>query len=413
MTTRTDTVVIGAGQAGLALSHCLTARGHDHVVLERGDVAERWRSERWDSFRLLTPAWQTRLPGHRYGGGDPEAFLDREQVVALFDTYARSFGAPVRTGVTVTAVERARTGWTVVTDLGTWDADSVVVATGHFDRPSTPAAAAALPPRVHQLHTSAYRRPSQLPPGGVLVVGAGPSGQQIALELAQAGRRVHLAVGRHRPLPRRYRGRDAYWWMEVMGLLDRTVDTLPSPHAAEQAPSAVLSGEPRDLHLRRLVAAGVIPMGRLVDVTGATVRLDDGLATRLADADAHAAGFRRSVDAFVERAAIDVPREPWAPEQLPAWATRTPELLDLDAERIGTVIWATGFRRDYTWIHAPVLDSAGRPVHERGVTAAAGLYFLGLRWQHRRKSSFIDGVGDDAAHLADHITRAAATRAVA
>ncbi len=281
------TIIIGAGQAGLALSRCLTEAGHDHLLLERGRVAERWRSERWDSFRLLTPNWQTRLPGFRYQGPEPDGFMDKGQVVDFFDAYAASFAPPVRTGVTVTRVtQRPGGGWRVVTDRGEYEAANVVVATGHMDRPTVPATAARMPAGVDQLHSSQYRNPGQLPAGAVLVVGAGPSGQQIADELGRAGRRVVLAAGRHRALPRRYRGHDVYWWMERLGLLDRTVDTLPDPDQARDTRSSVLEGGTEDLDLRRLHRHGVQLTGRLLLVEGTRVAFGSSLADDLADADA-------------------------------------------------------------------------------------------------------------------------------
>jgi putative flavoprotein involved in K+ transport len=367
-------------------------------------VAQRWRTERWDSFRLLSPNWLTRLPGFRYRGPDPDGFMTGSEVVGYLEAYARSFDAPVRTGVTVTAVHPAGSRWLVQTDTGRFVADNVVVCTGHYDATALPAFAAQLPATVTQLHTRRYRNPEQLPPGGVLVVGAGPSGQQVAGELARAGRTVFLSVGRHRPLPRRYRGRDVYWWMDRSGMLDRTVDSLGDGQAPHRSPSIVLAGEDRDLDLRRLVSDGVIPTGRLRSVEGNRVSLSDDLPDRLAEADAHARELRRKVDAFVRMCRLDAPREQRLPDDPPSWADRAPRTLSFRGDDISTVVWATGFRRDYSWLHAPVLDPAGEPAHRRGVTSSRGLYFLGLRWMHRRNSNFIDGVGADAAFLAGRIT---------
>jgi putative flavoprotein involved in K+ transport len=400
MTEYIPTVVVGAGQAGLALSHCLTARGLEHVVLDRGTIAHSWRTQRWDSFSLLSPNWQTRLPGYRYHGADPEGFMTGAQVVAFFEEYARSFGAPVRCGVTVRRIAPVGGGWLVATDAGALTADTVVVATGDLTHPRIPALAGDLPPPVAQLHTSAYRNPAQLPAGAVLVVGAGPSGQQIAAELARSGRRVHMAVGRHRCLPRRYRGHDTYWWMDRLGMLHRTADSLAA--GARRSPNAVLAGGTRDLDVRRLVAEGVVAHGHLLGVDGRTARFADDLPATLATAEDNARRFRASVDAHVAATGVDVPAEP-VPEPEPArWIADAPRELDLGA--VAAVIWATGFRRDHGYIDADVVVD-GEPVHDRGVTAAPGLYFLGLRWQHRRSSSFIDGVGGDADHIADHIAR--------
>ncbi|GAA4872559.1 FAD-dependent oxidoreductase [Actinomycetospora straminea] len=393
-----EAIVIGAGQAGLAMSRCLTRRGVGHVVLERGRVGQRWRRERWDSFTLLSPNWQTRLPEREYTGADPDGFMTGREVAAMLADYAAHTGADLREGVTVRAVDPDPAGWRVTTDHGELTARAVVVATGDLDRPAVPALAAGVPAGITQLHTRDYRRPDALPPGGVLVVGSGPSGQQIAGELARAGRTVHLAVGRHKCLPRRYRGHDTYWWMDRMGTLVRTRASLPDP-SATRTPNAVLTGGTRDLDLHRLVADGVVPHGRLVDVRAGVARFDDGLPAMVAEAEDNAVRFRAKVDGFVARTGLEVPPEPARLPRPAPWARDADGELDLAG--IGTVVWATGFRRDFSWVHAPVLDAAGEPVHERGVTAAEGLYFLGLKWLHRRSSSFLDGVGADAAYLAD------------
>lgn len=405
MSNHVRTLIIGAGQAGLALSRCLTDRGHEHLLLERGRIAERWRSQRWDSFRLLTPNWLTRLPGYRYRGDDPDGFMTRSEVVEFFDDYARSFHPPVRSGVDVTGVEPAARGWLVRVDgRAPYRADNVVIATGHYGRNYVPAELAPrLPASVHQLHSSAYRDPAQLPDGAVVVVGSGPSGQQIADELAIAGRRVYLAVGRHRPRPRRYRGHDVYWWLDRMGMLDRTVDTLSSPAATRNAPSGVLAGESRDLNLRRLAARGVVPTGRLVGVDGTRLSFAGDLPDRLAEADHSLEQVLTKIDEYIQRSGRAAPPSDHADPAPAPWAELAPRRLDLTQCRASTVIWATGYRRDYSWIDAPVFDADHEPVHRRGVTPAPGLNFLGLRWQYRRKSNLIDGVGADAEFLAEHL----------
>ena len=406
------TIVIGAGQAGLALSSCLSDAGEEHLLLERGQVAQRWRSERWDSFRLLTPNWQTRLPGYRYSGAAPDGFMGRDEIVDFFDGYAQSFAAPVRTGVTVLRAEQAGDGWRLATSAGIYGAANIVVATGHYEVPRLPTVIASrLSADVAQVMARDYRNPEGLPPGAVLVVGAGPSGQQIADELARAGRRVFIAVGRHRPLPRRYRGYDAYWWLDRMGALQRRVDSLPDPEAAANAPSVVLSGESEDLHLRRLVSHGVTPLGHLSRVEGTTLHFADDLGDSLADADDHAARFRAQVDAFVGAHGLHVPASANVPAQLPRWAHEPATTVDMIEAGISTVVWATGYRRDHSWIAAPVFSTSGAPVQSRGITPAHGLMFLGLRFMHRRNSNFIDGVGADAAYLADSIKSAARSAA--
>ena len=402
-----ETIVVGAGQAGLALSRCLTDRGRDHLLLDRGRVAERWYSERWDSFRLLTPNWHTRLPGWGYRGPEPDGFMTRDQVQRFFAGYARSFHAPVRTGVAVTAVREDGSGWLVCTDTEVLRARNVVVATGHLDRPVVPAMRRDLPAGVVQIHSSTYRSPEQLPEGGVLVVGAGPSGQQIADELARAGRRVHLAVGRHHVLPRSYRGRDAFWWFDRTGELHRTLDELTRP---PRAANPVLTGG-RALDLRVCASHGVVPHGRLLAVDGARVRFGDDLAMSVHGAELHARRFRERIDAFVAHTGLDAPPEPATEPGPPAWTHDPPTELSLRAAGIRSVVWATGYRRDHSWLHAPVFDAAGAVVQRRGVTGAPGLYFLGLWFMWRRGSSSIDGVGADATYLADHIADRAARAA--
>jgi putative flavoprotein involved in K+ transport len=407
---RTDVVVVGGGQAGLAMSRCLVERGVEHVVLERGRIAERWRSERWDSLRLLTPRWQARLPGWSYRGPEPDGFMTRGEVIGFLAAYARSFGAPVRGGVTVTAVEREGDGFRVETDAGAWSAAAVVVATGHCDLPLVPAMAAGLPPDVLQVVPSRYRSPRQLPPGGVLVVGASATGVQLAAELQRSGRPVTLAVGRHTRLPRRYRGRDIQWWLDRTGILDEAADAVADLEAARRQPSLQLVGrdDGRTLDLGTLRDAGVRLAGRAVAVDRARVRFAGDLARSVADAEARLARLLRRIDGFVERGALAgaPPPEPPRPLRLPAG----PAALDLRAEGIRTVLWATGYRRSYPWLRVPVLDGRGEIRHDGGITPVPGLYVLGLQFLRRRKSSFLDGVGADARDLAEHLAGRLARR---
>jgi putative flavoprotein involved in K+ transport len=399
-----QTVIVGAGQAGLALSRCLTELGHDHVVLDRGRVAERWRSARWDSFRLLTPAWHTRLPGHRYAGPDPDAFLPRSEVVRLFESYARSFEAPVRTDTVVRRVSRAGDGWRVTTDDADLLASDVVLATGPHDRPYVPPLAADVPRGVVHLHAAGYRNPAQLPAGGVLVVGAGPTGQQLASELARSGRDVVLAVGRHAHVPRRYRDRDAFWWLERTGLADRTLDELTDP--ARPRPGHVVLAAGRDLHLGVLVDEGVQPVGRLLRFDGTAAVFDDGVPDRFVEAERAACRFMDAADAVARREQLSVSEAAPRPAPLaPSWAHDAPQRVDLRRRGITSVLWATGFRTGLPQlVDAPVFDAHGGLVHRRGVTAVPGLHALGLTWLYRRKSASIDGVGDDARYLADVLT---------
>jgi putative flavoprotein involved in K+ transport len=403
VTTRVQTLIIGAGQAGLAMSRLLTELDHEHVVLERGRIAERWRSERWESFRLLSPNWQTRLPGYSYRGPDPHGFMAGDEVVRFFDDYARSFRPDVHTGVSVTSAVPDGAEWRVRTRDGrTYCARNLVVATGYYDRPAIPAGLSATGMGdVHQVHTASYRSPEHLPSGPALVVGAGPSGQQVADELAASGRDVHLAVSRHRPLPRSYRGADIYAWFDRMGVLHRTVDSLPPGTDPTSAPSVVLSGDREDMNVHRLAANGVSVVGRLTGVSGGRLRFADDLEQRVAEADAHAARARQVVDRYVEEHGLDAPAGSAGPAGTPAWARRARRSLPL--RDVSTVVWATGYARDYSWLPPRVFDAQGRPRHRRGVSPAPGLFFMGLPWQSRRNSSFIDGVAGDAAYLAGRI----------
>jgi putative flavoprotein involved in K+ transport len=404
---KTDTVVIGAGHAGLAASRLLTDAGRDHVVLERGRVAESWRSRRWDSLRLLTPNWMTRLPGFGYedfehGGADPDGFMTAPAVAEYVTAYATSFAAPV-VFETVEDVRTHSDGYAVTSTNGTWSARNVIVATGSSDRPRVPSFASGLPGHVQQASASLYRRPEGLPDGNVLVVGASSSGVQIAAELALAGRDVVLAVGRHARLPRRYRGHDVMWWLSRMGTLDRTVDEV-SQHTRREPSLQLVGGvDGVDVHLAALRRYGVHLAGRLAAVDGDEAVFVRDLAGTVAEADGRARRVLRRIDAY--GAAGGMKAQPDDPlEPLPATATATPGSLHLRRENIRTVLWATGYRRSYPWLHVPVLGPDGDIRHRAGVTPAPGLYVMGMPWQTRRSSSFIDGVRHDARIVVDHLT---------
>ena len=403
MPERVETVVVGAGQAGLAASYFLTARGREHVVLERGRVGETWRSERWDGFYLNTPNWTLLLPGYEYEDDEPDAFAPLADVVAYVEGYARSFAAPVREGRTVTRLRPAADGYVLDTTDGAFAAANVILATGAFQRP-TPPAAGAESATVVQLHTSAYRRPDQLPAGGVLVVGAGQSGCQIADELMRAGRAVHLSVGRCPWLPRRYRGRDILHWLSAMGVLDETVDSLPAPQA-RMACNPPVSGNDggHDCHPRWLAERGARLLGRIASVEGSRVILQPGLGENLAVGDAFVEELAREIDAHIARERLDV-REP---ERNGAATAPVDELseLDLADEGITSILWASGFRPDYSWVHLPLADADGWPVQERGVTSHPGLYVVGLNWLHKRKSALFCGVGEDAERVVEHLVQ--------
>jgi len=400
MLRRTDVVVIGAGQAGLAMSRCLTDAGLDHVVLERGRVGERWRTERWDSLRLLTPRWQTRLPGWRYQGPDPDGYMSVGETITHLDGYARSFAAPVETGVTVRLVAPSGGGYRVATNRGAWLADNVVIATGACDTPLVPEMAGRLAPRVRQLVPSSYRNPAALPEGGVLVVGASASGVQIAAELRRAGREVTLATGHHTRVPRRYRGRDIMRWLEATGILGEAA-------VSRRTPSLQLSAG-GDVDLPALHALGVRLVGRAEAVDGERVRVAGDLAATSAAADARLERLLARIDAFIHTRGLDAgPATPFARAGLTAPA----DILDLRG--VGTVVWATGYVRRYPWLAAPVLYSNGELRQEGGITPAPGLYTVGQPMQRTRKSTFIDGVGDDARIIASHIAGRSGRRAAA
>jgi putative flavoprotein involved in K+ transport len=408
---RTEAVVVGGGQAGLATSRCLADAGVDHVVLERGRVAERWRTASWDSLRLLTPNWQSRLPGFRYDGPDPDGYMSAAELVAHLDRYARSFRAPVEEGTEVLAVEPAADGYRVATDRGTWQARSVVIATGYCDVPHVPEAARGLPPDLVQVTPDRYRNPGDLPEGGVLVVGASSTGVQLADEIHASGRPVTLAVGRHTRLPRVYRGRDILWWLDAAGVLDEPASAVPDLAASRAQPSLQLVGRPdrATLDLPTLEARGVRLVGRLLGAEGSRVSLADDLVAHTAASDARLARLLQRIDVFAARTGLDAgPPEPFLPF---LWPAPAPVALDLRAEGIRSVVWATGFRRLYPWLKVPVLDERGEIRHDGGVTPFPGLFVVGLYFLRRRKSSFIDGVGRDAMELAgslaEHLRRAA------
>jgi putative flavoprotein involved in K+ transport len=400
----TDTIVIGGGQAGLAMSRSLTDRGVDHVVLERGRIAERWRSERWDSLRLLTPNWMSRLPGWRYDGPDPDGYMTAAEVTDYFARYAEASSAPVVEHCTVESVRAVADRFEVVTTCGVFGARHVVIATGWCDRPWVPAMARRLSTGITQVTPSDYRNPTSLPQGGVLVVGASATGVQLADELRSAGRDVVLAVGSHSRLPRRYRGMDVFWWLDRIGSLDRTIDEMPDPARARQEPSLQLVGRPggRRLDLGTLQRSGVRLAGRLDAVEGRRVRFAGDLPVTIANADRRMTRVLADIDTHI--AATGLTGEVLAPDPpRNILATTSPDELDLRRSGIETVIWATGFRRSYPWLHLPVLDATGEIRQRRGVTPMPGLYVLGQRFQHFRSSNFIDGVGRDAAFVAHHL----------
>lgn len=411
-----DTIVIGAGQAGLAMSRCLQDAGIGHVVLERGRLAERWRSERWDSLRMLTPNWMTRLPGRGADVEEPDGFMSKDDLVELLESYAASFGAPVREQTAVTRVEETAAGFMVTTEAGgKLTARNVVVATGQCGRPVVPDFAEDIDPAIEQLHAARYRNPVAHGAGGVLVVGAGASGLQIAAELAEAGREVTLAVGRHARGVRRYRGRDLWWWLDEIGSLSQTVDDVSDIDAARRTPSLGLTGAGggRDIDLGALARGGVTLVGRVRSATGTGMVLGDNLAADAREADGRLRHLLDRFDAHAHArgldAELDAPTRP-VPVRLEA---PPPRRLDLADAGITTVVWATGYRQHFPWLAVDVLDGRGEIRHHRGVTESPGLYVLGLRFQWTRGSHFLDGVGRDAEFLTESIVARADSIAVA
>ncbi|QMU71524.1 NAD(P)/FAD-dependent oxidoreductase [Streptacidiphilus sp. P02-A3a] len=400
----TEVVVVGAGQAGVAISEHLGARGIPHVVLERHRIAERWRSERWDSLVANGPAWHDRFPGLEFTDLDRDAFASKELVADYFVAYAEKIGAPIRCGVEVTSVRRhtGRPGFRVETSRGAVDARFVVVATGPFQRPLIPPVVpdGAVPA---QIHSSGYRNPGQLPEGAVLVVGAGSSGVQIADELRRSGRRVLLSVGPHDRPPREYRGRDFCWWLGVLGLWDAETP----PQGAEHVTIAVSGARGgHTVDFRALAADGIELVGLTTSYADGVLRFAPDLAANIAGGDTTYLALLRAADAYVERNGLDLPEEPGAHLLGPDPDCVTNPRLELDLARAGvtSIVWATGFATDYGWLKVDAFDRDGRPDQRRGVSTEPGVYFLGLPWLSRRGSSFIWGVWHDARYIADHIT---------
>jgi putative flavoprotein involved in K+ transport len=401
------TVVIGAGQAGLATSWWLSRHGIRHRVLERGRIGEAWRTQRWDSFCLVTPNWSITLPGAAYAGGDPQGFMGRDAFVTHLERWAEGFAAPVEAGVEVTRVAGEAGAFRLATSVGEIAAAHVVVATSTYQAPRVPDCAARLPRHVHRLEASAYRNPAALPPGGVLVVGSGQTGCQLAEEIHAAGRPTYLCVGGTGRLPRRHRGRDVIEWQRDMGYLDRTPDMLEHPgHRFRGDPHLSGRGGGRTLSLHDFRRDGIVLLGGLRGFDGARALLADDLETKMRHADAFAANIRRLVDEHIAGQGIDAPAPSAAElagEPASFWSAKSPAMLDLDAAGVSTVIWATGFRFDFSWIDFPVLDEFGYPRTRVSATAVPGLYFMGLNWMHKRKSGIIYGVGEDAEWTAAHI----------
>ena len=402
---RVTTVIMGAGHAGLAMSRCLTERSIDHVVLERGEVANSWRTERWDSLRLLTPNWQSRLPGLRYDGVDPDGFRTMPEVIGLIDRYARAISAPVLTGTRVTSVRPTDAGYLVRAERGDWHGRTLVIATGACNVPCVPGLAQVLPTGVRTLTPMDYRNPERLDDGGVLVVGASATGVQLADEIHRSGRPVTLAVGEHIRAPRTYRGRDIQWWMDAAGLLDQRYDEVDDIARARRVPSLQLVGSPERamLDLNALSGIGVRLAGRLVGINDGRLQFSGSLSNQCALSDLKMGRLLDTIDQWASDTGLD--GEVAAPHRFAPTRIEEPPPLSLDLHRgeIRTIVWATGFRPDYSWLEVPVLDRKGRIRHDGGVVDAPGMYVMGLQFLRRRKSALIDGAGDDARDLSAHL----------
>ena len=402
---RTTTVVLGAGHAGLAMSRCLTERSIDHVVLERGEVANTWKTERWDSLRLLTPNWQSRLPGYGYEGDDPDGFRTMPQTIQFLERYADVISAPVQTHTAVTSVRCVEDGYEVATSQGTWRCRTVVIATGACNIPSVPAVAEAVPTTINTLTPMDYRNPHQLEEGGVLVVGASATGTQIADEIHRSGRPVTLAAGEHIRVPRVYRGKDIKWWMDVAGVLDERYDEVDNIVRARNVPSLQLAGsdDRRTLDLNLLTGIGVKLIGRLAGIHDGKAQFSGSLPNQCALSDLKMNRLLDRIDEWATENSLDGEIDP-SHRFDPTRVAESPPLgMDLMNGEIRTIFWATGFRPDYSWLDLPVFDRKGRIRHDGGVVELPGVYLMGIPFLRRRKSSLIDGAGDDARDLSNHL----------
>jgi putative flavoprotein involved in K+ transport len=387
------------------MSRCLTRRSIDHVVLERGEVANSWKTERWDSLRLLTPNWQSRLPSYAYAGDDPDGYRSMSETIAFLEQYAQAISAPVHTKTAVTCVRRTDEGYAVATEHGEWRCQVVVLATGACNLPSVPSFSQALPSNVAALTPFQYRNPDELPQGGVLIVGASATGVQLADEIQRSGRPVTIAVGEHIRLPRRYRGRDILWWMDAAGVLGQGYREIEDLERARSVPSLQLAGysDDRDVDLNALTGLGVKLIGRLVGIRDGIAQFSGSLANQAALSDLKMNRLLELIDGWAAR--NELPADVKPPHRFER--TRIPALpplsLNLKGGEIRSVIWATGFRPDYSWLDVPVFDRKGRIRHDGGVVDSPGLYLMGAQFMRRRKSAFIDGAGDDARDLSAHL----------
>lgn len=399
-----ETIVVGGGQAGLSVSYYLKLRGRDHIVFEQAEeAAHAWRDHRWDSFALNTPNWQPQLPDAGMAGHDPDGFLTRGEILNYFEGFIERNQLPVRYEVHVFAIKRAASGYNVETSAGTFYARNVAMATGFYQQPQIPCLKGALSPEILQLHSDAYRNPNMLPAGGVLVVGSGQSGAQIAEELYESGRKVLLSVSRSGRAPRRYRGRDINWWNNALGLYDRTVDQLRSPRekfASKPHIAGTKGGHTLNLH--KFASDGVTLLGRVTELDGSVVRFSRDLHKNLAAADQFELNLTAKIDCYIGKHGLASPKE-ILPTLTAGFDQPERDELDLLQANVRSVIWATGYSFDFSLVRLPVVDADGYPIQERGVTSYAGLYFVGMPWLHNGKSGLLFGVSQDAEYIVSHI----------
>ena len=401
-------VIIGAGSAGLATSYWLTKKKLDHIVLERGKVANTWINERWDGFHLVNPNWAVRLPGFHYTGSEPEGYLSKNSTIEYLQNYAKYFSSPIRTGVVVESLLKNNNRYSLNTSKGqTINAQCVIVATGAFGVPRIPAYASCLSKSIRQIHSTEYKNPQSLADGAVLVVGSGQSGAQITEELLEAGRKVVLSVSRAGRRPRRYRGRDSSWWNYAMGSFDKTINDVESIYDSRFGSSAHTSGAKggHDIYLRQMAKNGMKLLGSVSGASGHNLTLKPGLLETLAQVDNHPIQWKKNVDKYIEQFGIKVPLDDAIePEGIERWpGSEDPTSFNLIDSGIKSIIWATGFKYDFDWIKLPVTDEYNFPIQKRGVTEFPGLYFMGLQWMYGSKSAQFIGVGEDAEHVCRHI----------
>ena len=404
--------IVGGGQAGLSMSYCLKERGIDHIVFEKNQIGHAWRSKRWDAFCLVTPNWQCQLPGYSYSGSDPQGFMQKDEIVNYIEAYAASFSPPIQEGVEVLKVSQIEGGFELVTSIGDYTADQVVIASGSYHQPKIPRMAARFPESIAQIHSSEYKNPQSLADGAVLVVGTGQSGCQIAEDLHLAGKQVHLCVGGAPRSPRRYRGKDAVDWLDQMGYYDLSVDNHPQKEKVRAKANHYVTGRDggREIDLRRFALEGMQLYGRVKSVSDRRIEFKGDLKQNLDQADAVSESIKKTIDEFIAKNQIQAPVDP---PYSPVWQPES-DILELDYQRanISTVIWCTGYQSDFSWIEIPLFDGKGYPGHERGVTGVRGFYFLGLPWLYTWGSGRFSGVARDAVYLADYITARRKTSAV-